>query len=139
VAPELEVEQSVRDRLYGERLEVTAAPRRGPPLPTQDPLGRLFGGRYRLLERVGAGGMATVYRARDERPTREVAVKVLAERLAPDPLSVQRFRREAKLCARLAHPNIVAILDAGVEPRTSSSWSSFTDSTPAHCCRGRAA
>jgi hypothetical protein len=85
------------------------------------------------------GGMATVYRARDERPTREVAVKVLAERLAPDPLSVQRFRREAKLCARLAHPNIVAILDAGVEPRTSSSWSSSTDSTPAHCCRGRAA
>lgn len=61
--------------------------------------------------------MATVYRARDERLTREVAVKVLAERLAPDPLSVRRFRREAKLCARLAHPNIVAILDAGVEPR----------------------
>ncbi len=77
----------------------------------------MFGGRYRLLERVGAGGMATVYRARDERLKRDVAVKVIAERLARDPLFVRRFRREAELCARLMHPNIVAVLDAGVEPQ----------------------
>jgi eukaryotic-like serine/threonine-protein kinase len=77
----------------------------------------LVGGRYRLLERVGAGGMATVYRARDERLAREVAVKVIARRLAHDAGFVRLFRREAQLCARLAHPNIISVLDAGVEPR----------------------
>jgi serine/threonine-protein kinase len=117
--PELEVERSVRERLYGERLEVRATPRPRPPL---EPFaswrpGRLFGARYRLLERVGAGGMATVYRARDERLKRDVAIKVITERLARDPLFVRRFRREAELCARLMHPNIVAVLDAGVEPQ----------------------
>jgi serine/threonine-protein kinase len=77
----------------------------------------LFGSRYRLLDLLGAGGMAAVYRARDERLKRDVAVKVISERLARDALSVGRFRREAQLCARLGHPNIVAVLDAGVEPR----------------------
>jgi eukaryotic-like serine/threonine-protein kinase len=80
------------------------------------PPGGHLGGRYRLLEPVGAGGMATVYRARDERLARDVAVKVIAERLARDPLFVRRFRREAQICGRLAHPNIVGILDAGVVP-----------------------
>jgi serine/threonine protein kinase len=75
------------------------------------------GGRYRLLERVGAGGMATVYRARDERLKRDVAVKLISERLARVPPFVRRFRREAVLGARLAHPNIVAVLDAGFEPQ----------------------
>jgi eukaryotic-like serine/threonine-protein kinase len=83
----------------------------------------VLGGRYRLLERVGEGGMATVYRARDERLKRDVALKVIAERLAHDPPFVRRFRQEAELCARLAHPNIVAILDAAVETRT---WSTTT-------------
>jgi serine/threonine protein kinase len=73
----------------------------------------LVGGRYRLLGRVGAGGMATVYRARDERSDRDVAVKVIRERLGGDGALVRRFRREAELGARLAHPNIVAVLDAG--------------------------
>lgn len=73
------------------------------------------GGRYRLLARAGAGGMATVYRARDERLRREVAVKVIAEHLARPFVSL--FRREARLCARLAHPNVVGVLDAGEEPR----------------------
>jgi eukaryotic-like serine/threonine-protein kinase len=116
-AEELEVERSVRGRLYGEHVEVRAIPalragRRGAGRP-----GRLVGGRYRLLECVGTGGMASVYRARDERLGRAVAVKLIAERLARDPMSVRRFRREAELCARLWHPNIVAVLDAGVEPR----------------------
>jgi eukaryotic-like serine/threonine-protein kinase len=75
------------------------------------------GGRYRLLERLAAGGMATVYRARDERLARDVAVKVIAERLAREPLFVRRFRREAQLCGRLVHPNILTVLDAGVTPR----------------------
>jgi eukaryotic-like serine/threonine-protein kinase len=61
--------------------------------------------------------MATVYRALDERLKREVAVKVIAERFAHDPRFVSRFRREAQLRARLSHPSIVGILDAGVEPR----------------------
>jgi serine/threonine protein kinase len=115
-SPELEVERLVRDQLYGERTEVRAAPMRG-PRHRPDPLGRLVGGRYRLLERVGVGGMATVYRAQDERLKRDVAVKVIADWLVRDAVAVRRFRREAQLSAGLAHPNIVAILDAGGEPR----------------------
>ena len=112
-------EESARDRLYGNRVDVKATPTHGSrPGPRRAcPVGRLLGGRYRLLERVGAGGMAVVYRARDERLKRDVAVKVIAERLARDPLFVRRFRREAELCARLRHPNIVTVLDAGVAPQ----------------------
>jgi eukaryotic-like serine/threonine-protein kinase len=80
-------------------------------------VGRLVGGRYRLLEHLGTGGTATVYRARDERLARDVAVKIIADRLARQPLYVRRFRREAQLCARLAHPNIVSLLDVGVTQR----------------------
>jgi eukaryotic-like serine/threonine-protein kinase len=89
------------------------------PLGTREAawLGRIVGGRYRLLERLGAGGMATVYSARDERLAREVAVKVMAERFVRRPEFVRRFRREAQICARLSHPNIVTVLDAGVAPR----------------------
>jgi serine/threonine protein kinase len=78
---------------------------------------RLVGGRYRLLERVGVGGMATVHRARDELLRRDVAVKLIAERLADDPPFVERFRQEGRLDARLSHRNIVATFDAGREPR----------------------
>ena len=76
----------------------------------------LYGGRYRMIDRLGAGGMAIVHRARDERLDRDVAVKVLAQRFRQDMLAVHRFRREAKLAARLSHPNVVAVLDAGAEP-----------------------
>jgi serine/threonine protein kinase len=57
--------------------------------------------------------MGTIYRARDKRLGRDVAVKVVAAHLADDELSVRRFRNEGQLCARLAHPNIVATLDVG--------------------------
>jgi eukaryotic-like serine/threonine-protein kinase len=125
---ELEVERSVRDRLYRERAEVRAAPKPAVSLHTgrrasgADPrgavlLGRPVGGRYRLLERLGSGGMASVHRARDERLKRDVAVKVVAERFARDADFVRRFRREAEVGARLTHPNLVAVLDAGVEPQ----------------------
>jgi serine/threonine protein kinase len=110
---DVEVERSVCDRLYGNRAVVTATP----IAHGAAPLGRLVGGRYRLVERLGAGGMATVYRARDEQLERDVAVKVIAERHARDPLFVRRFRSEAQLGARLAHPNIVAVLDGGAQPR----------------------
>jgi serine/threonine-protein kinase len=115
-ASELEVERSVRHQLYGDRVPLKVRPgarRHSEP----ERLGQLVGGRYRLLERAGVGGMSTVYRAWDERLKRHVAVKVLAEWLARDPASVRQFRREAQLAARLSHPNIVAILDAGGQPR----------------------
>jgi serine/threonine protein kinase len=115
---QLEIEQSVRDQLYGDRGEVAAKPLSRPaPVVETGPLGRSMGARYRLLQVIGAGGMATVYRARDERLKRDVAVKVIADRLADIPSAVRRFRREAELCARMEHPNVVAILDAGVEPQ----------------------
>ena len=69
-----------------------------------------------MIDRLGAGGMAIVHRARDERLDRDVAVKVLAQRFRQDMLAVRRFRREAELAARLSHPNVVAVLDAGAEP-----------------------
>lgn len=112
-SPDVEVERSVCDRLYGYRAAVTATPMAHAAAPP----GRLVGDRYRLVERLGAGGMATVYRARDEQLERDVAVKVIGERHARDPLFVRRFRSEAQLGARLAHPNIVAVLDAGARPR----------------------
>jgi eukaryotic-like serine/threonine-protein kinase len=78
--------------------------------------GHSYGGRYRILDRLGEGGMAIVYRAHDERLDRDVAIKVLAQRFRQDMLAVRRFRREAELGARLSHRNVVAVLDAGMEP-----------------------
>ena len=70
-------------------------------------------GRYDLLEEVGEGGMATVYRARDRELRREVAVKVLFPHLARKGELVQRFHREARAAARLEHPHILRIYDVG--------------------------
>jgi serine/threonine protein kinase len=66
-------------------------------------------GHYRVVERIGAGGMGEVYRARDERLDREVAIKVLPEAVANDPERMRRFEREAKALAALNHPNIAII------------------------------
>ncbi|MGH2699653.1 MAG: Stk1 family PASTA domain-containing Ser/Thr kinase, partial [Actinomycetota bacterium] len=73
----------------------------------------LYGNRYRVVGLLGTGGMARVYRARDELLNREVALKVLNERLSSDPSFVERFRREAQNAAGLNHPNIVALYDYG--------------------------
>src|SRR5918911_33436 len=74
----------------------------------------LLNQRYRLLERVGEGGMATVYRAVDTRLGRNVAVKVLHPQFIRDEPFLQRFQQEAEFAASLgAHPNIVAIYDIG--------------------------
>src|SRR5919112_73832 len=73
----------------------------------------LFDGRYRIVRRLGSGGMATVYLAEDEVLGRRVAVKILNERYANDEQFVERFRREAKSAAGLSHPNIVSIYDRG--------------------------
>jgi eukaryotic-like serine/threonine-protein kinase len=73
----------------------------------------LFDGRYRILRRLGAGGMATVYLAEDEELGRRVAIKILSERYANDEAFIERFRREAKSAAGLSHPNVVSIYDRG--------------------------
>ena len=75
--------------------------------------GKTYGGRYEVIEKVGQGGMAEVYRARDDLLGRDVAVKVLAERLSNDRSFVERFRREAQAAANLSHPNIVSLYDFG--------------------------
>jgi len=72
-------------------------------------------GPYQVVAPLGAGGMGEVYRARDTRLDRDVAVKVLPEQLARDPLALARFEREAKAVAALSHPNILAIHDVGHE------------------------
>jgi eukaryotic-like serine/threonine-protein kinase len=73
----------------------------------------LFDGRYRILRRLGSGGMATVYLAEDEELGRRVAIKILSERYANDEAFIERFRREAKSAAGLSHPNVVSIYDRG--------------------------
>ncbi|MEV1143196.1 serine/threonine-protein kinase, partial [Micromonospora sp. NPDC049799] len=83
--------------------------------------GDLMDGRYRLRDRLGAGGMSVVWRAHDEVLERDVAVKVLSPDLADDPLLLDRVRSEARAAARLRHPNIVEVYDyaeaAGPEGR----------------------
>jgi serine/threonine-protein kinase len=76
-------------------------------------IGLRFGSRYRLEERLSSGGMATVYRGRDEILGRDIAVKVMHPSLASDPTFEQRFRAEAQNAARLSHPNVVAVYDCG--------------------------
>jgi serine/threonine-protein kinase len=75
----------------------------------------LFDGRYRIVRKLGAGGMANVYLAEDQELGRRVAIKILNDRHAGDEQFVERFRREAKNAAGLSHPNIVSIYDRGEE------------------------
>jgi serine/threonine-protein kinase len=75
----------------------------------------LCAGRYRLQERLGAGGMASVWRATDGHLDRPVAVKILSDTLAGDDGYVARFRRESRLAASLSHPRLVQIFDFGEE------------------------
>ena len=76
---------------------------------------RILGGRYRLLEAIGEGGMAVVHRAHDELLDRDVAVKLLRPAYASDPEFVRRFQREARHAAALHDPRIVTIYDLGVD------------------------
>src|SRR4051812_26974017 len=70
-------------------------------------------GAYLVVARIGAGGMGEVWRARDEKLGREVAIKVLPERFSQDEDLRGRFEREARAVAALSHPNILAIFDYG--------------------------
>ena len=71
-------------------------------------------GPYEIIATIGAGGMGEVYRARDTRLARDVAIKVLPEAFATDPDRRERFEREAQAVAALSHPNIIAVFDTGV-------------------------
>ena len=74
---------------------------------------QVFAGRYRVVRKLGTGGMANVYLAEDQELGRRVAIKMLDDRHAQDEQFVERFRREAKNAAGLSHPNIVSIYDRG--------------------------
>jgi eukaryotic-like serine/threonine-protein kinase len=76
-------------------------------------VGELIADRYELEQLVGEGGMSRVYRAHDTVLERPVAIKVLHEQFGGDPEHVERFRREARAIARLAHPNVVTVIDRG--------------------------
>jgi serine/threonine-protein kinase len=83
---------------------------------TADPLvGRLLDGRYRIRTRIARGGMSTVYSAVDERLDRLVAIKIMSSGLSADPAFADRFTREARASAKLAHVNTVAVFDQGAE------------------------
>jgi beta-lactam-binding protein with PASTA domain/predicted Ser/Thr protein kinase len=76
-------------------------------------IGTVFDGRYRIIRKLGSGGMADVYLAEDQELGRQVAIKILNDRHAVDDSFIERFRREAKNAAGLSHPNIVSIYDRG--------------------------
>jgi serine/threonine protein kinase len=76
-------------------------------------IGTLLCNRFRLEEKIGSGGMSTVYRAFDETLERWVAIKLLHADMSSDDDQLERFRREARAAARLAHPHVVTVIDAG--------------------------
>src|SRR6516225_2305169 len=75
--------------------------------------GTMIDGRYKVVSRLGSGGMADVYLAEHEHLGRKVALKLLHRRFAEDPGFVERFRREAQAAAGLQHPNVVSVYDRG--------------------------
>jgi len=85
-------------------------------VPTDDTMAGsiILNNRYQLEERVGSGGMAVVYRARDLELERLVAIKVLREDYSSDEAFRERFRQEARAAANLSHPNIVTVHDFGL-------------------------
>ncbi len=82
---------------------------------SQAMLGTALGGRYRLDEEIGKGGMSTVYRAFDTVLERPVAIKLMHREIASDSDQLERFRREARAVAQLSHAHIVTVIDAGEE------------------------
>jgi tRNA A-37 threonylcarbamoyl transferase component Bud32 len=76
-------------------------------------IGTVLSGRYRLEAKLGSGGMSTVYLARDQTLDRQVAVKVMHREMSEQADQLERFRQEARAVAKLSHPNVVAVIDAG--------------------------
>ena len=79
-------------------------------------IGTILGGRYRLVESLGQGGMATIFRALDTQLGRDVAIKLLRPEYLEDPDFSSRFRQEAQNAASLNHPNVVSVYDYGEDP-----------------------
>jgi serine/threonine-protein kinase len=84
--------------------------------PRLDPVGRVLGGRYRVVRKIGSGGMGSVYEADQQDLNRKVAIKILHPHLSDDYELVERFRREAQAAAALGHPNIVGVIEFGNDP-----------------------
>ena len=78
-------------------------------------VGRIIANRYEILEKIGSGGMATVYKAKSQVLNRNVAVKILREEFTTDEEFIRRFNAEAQAVASHTHPNIVSVYDAGSE------------------------
>lgn len=76
-------------------------------------IGTLIGGRYEIIEKIGTGGMADVFRAKDQRLNRFVAIKILKNEYSEDTKFVAKFRQEAQAIACLSHPNVVGVYDVG--------------------------
>ena len=83
-------------------------------------------GPYEVVELVGAGGMGAVYRARDPRLGRDVAIKVLPDDIATDRDRLRRFEQEARAVAALNHPNILSVYDVGTQPADEGSGAAVT-------------
>ena len=84
------------------------------PEKKSDPLiGTTIGGRFHITDKIGAGGMSSVYRATDTVLEREVAVKIMHREYVSDDAFIERFRQEARAVAQYSHPNIVTVIDAG--------------------------
>lgn len=77
--------------------------------------GRLLGNRYEIIEKIGNGGMATVYKAKCHVLNRYVAVKILRDEFTTDEEFIKRFEVEAQSAASITHPNIVSVYDVGVD------------------------
>jgi eukaryotic-like serine/threonine-protein kinase len=83
------------------------------PSTSSKMIGTVLSGRYRLEAKLGSGGMSTVYLARDTTLDRPVAVKVMHREMSEQADQLERFRQEARAVAKLSHPNVVAVIDAG--------------------------
>jgi serine/threonine-protein kinase len=81
--------------------------------PSSSMIGTVLSGRYRLEAKLGSGGMSTVYLGRDQTLDREVAVKVMHREMSEQADQLERFRQEARAVAKLSHPNVVSVIDAG--------------------------
>ena len=78
-------------------------------------MSKLLAGRYELIDRIGEGGMAVVYKAKDRLLNRYIAVKILRPEFTRDVQFVENFRKESQAAAGLQHPNIVSVYDVGTE------------------------